>query len=123
LSADQTDVAAWPRNLGLDRYVQAFLDNHIDQKILGKLTEADVVALGVKSVGHRRVLLKSIAALNAAAAGANSTAASGTFHVAEQRQLTVLYCAWWASRPCRRSWIPKSCARRCGPSKPSAIAL
>ena len=48
------DVAAWLRDLGLERYVSAFRDNDIDTEVLPKLTAEDLISIGVSSVGHRR---------------------------------------------------------------------
>jgi hypothetical protein len=36
------DVAAWLRNLDLERYVSAFRDNDIDAEVLLKLTAEDL---------------------------------------------------------------------------------
>ena len=56
------DVAAWLRDLGLERYEAAFRDNEIDREALPKLTSDDLKDLGVVLGGHRRKLLDSIAA-------------------------------------------------------------
>jgi hypothetical protein len=45
------DVAAWLRDLGLERYVSAFRDNDIDAEVLPKLTAEDLISIGVTSVG------------------------------------------------------------------------
>ena len=60
------DVAAWLRDLGLERYVSAFRDNDIDAEVLPKLTAEDLISIGVTSVGHRRKLLEAIAGLGTA---------------------------------------------------------
>jgi len=60
------DVAAWLRDLGLERYVSAFRDNDIDAEVLPKLTAEDLISIGVTSVGHRRKLLEAIAGLDMA---------------------------------------------------------
>ena len=98
------DIAAWLRELGLERYEQAFRENDVDAEILPKLTADDLNAIGVASVGHRRKLLEAITALGAdlTAVEARSPAADGTMarlHAelatpseAERRQLTVLFC-------------------------------
>jgi SAM domain (Sterile alpha motif) len=39
---DAVDIAAWLRELGLERYAQAFLENEIDAEILPKLTADDL---------------------------------------------------------------------------------
>ena len=62
------DVAAWLRDLGLERYEAAFSDNAVDGEALPDLTDADLEKLGVL-LGHRKRLLKAIAALRAPAAG------------------------------------------------------
>ena len=36
------DIAAWLRELGLERYEQAFRENDIDAEILPKLTTEDL---------------------------------------------------------------------------------
>jgi class 3 adenylate cyclase len=92
------DVATWLRDLGLEQYEQAFRDNAIDVEVLPDLTDADLAALGVL-LGHRKKLLKTIAALQAPVAGepaageavplpASTPARSPE---AERRQLTVLF--------------------------------
>ena len=59
---DAVDVAAWLRELGLERYEQAFQENEVDAQILPKLTADDLKDIGVTTVGHRRKLLEAIAA-------------------------------------------------------------
>jgi hypothetical protein len=46
-TARVVDIAAWLRELGLERYVDAFRDNDVDAKILAKLTAEDLTAIGV----------------------------------------------------------------------------
>ena len=60
------DIAAWLRDLGLERYVSAFRDNDIDAEVLLKLTAEDLISMGVTSVGHRRKLLDAIVGLGVA---------------------------------------------------------
>jgi class 3 adenylate cyclase/predicted ATPase len=95
------DVATFLRGLGLEQYEQAFRDNAIDGEVLPDLTDADLAALGVL-LGHRKKLLKAIAALQAPATAEPAvppgTAAPEPSLVtmrapeAERRQLTVLFC-------------------------------
>ena len=59
------DIRAWLRGLGLERYLQAFRENAIDEATLPKLTAEDLRDLGVTAIGHRRILLDAIAALRA----------------------------------------------------------
>ena len=56
------DVAAWLRNLQLERYELVFRDNAIDAEVLPELSEADLEKLGVV-LGHRKKLLVAIQAL------------------------------------------------------------
>jgi hypothetical protein len=56
------DVAEWLRSLGLGHYEQAFRAADIDGEVLADLDDADLEKLGV-SLGHRKKLLKAIAAL------------------------------------------------------------
>jgi len=89
------DVAAWLRDLGLERYVSAFRDNDIDAEVLPKLTAEDLISIGVTSVGHRRKLLDAIAGLGTAVPTAVVTAPTPGAPAqvdAERRQLTVMFC-------------------------------
>ena len=89
------DVAAWLRDLGLERYVSAFRDNDIDAEVLPKLTAEDLISIGVTSVGHRRKLLEAIAGLGMAVPTAVVTAPTPGAPAqvdAERRQLTVMFC-------------------------------
>jgi class 3 adenylate cyclase len=94
------DIAAWLRELGLERYEQAFRENEIDAAILPKLTSDDLREIGVAAIGHRRRLLEAIAALSdgperapPAGQGAPIEAAVAARPTeAERRQLTVLFC-------------------------------
>jgi imidazoleglycerol phosphate dehydratase HisB/class 3 adenylate cyclase len=56
------DIAAWLRELGLERYEEAFRENEIDAEVLPRLTAEDLTSLGVTAIGHRRKLLDAIAA-------------------------------------------------------------
>ncbi|UQD96026.1 adenylate/guanylate cyclase domain-containing protein [Bradyrhizobium japonicum] len=88
------DVEKWLRGLGLQQYVAAFRDNAVDPEILPELTDADLEKLGVV-LGHRKRLLKAIAALAASAAAVQATtvgSAQPHGNDAERRQLTVMFC-------------------------------
>ncbi len=58
------DVTKWLEELGLGEYAPTFADNAIDEDVLSDLTDADLEKVGVK-LGHRKKLLKAIAALAA----------------------------------------------------------
>ena len=93
------DIAAWLRELGLERYEEAFRENEIDAEILPKLTADDLKDIGVTTVGHRRKLLEAIAALaepasvpQAVQSAPAEAAPRARPAEAERRQLTVLFC-------------------------------
>ena len=98
------DIAAWLRDLGLERYAPAFSDNDIDAAVLPSLTGDDLEKLGIASVGHRRRLLDAIASLRVPPAPVGTTNAAPIDAVrpldrmeahpaqAERRQITVLFC-------------------------------
>jgi len=84
-------LAAWLRDLRLERYEQAFRDNAIDAEVLPTLTDADLEKLGVL-LGHRRRLLKAIAELGKGIVTATSlpeVPVEPSVPVAERRQLTT----------------------------------
>ena len=93
------DILAWLRELGLERYGQAFRENEVAADILPKLTADDLKDIGVTIVGHRRKLLEAIAALAnpalAPRAGLGAAPAEAPLtarpSAAERRQLTVMF--------------------------------
>jgi SAM domain (Sterile alpha motif)/Adenylate and Guanylate cyclase catalytic domain len=89
------DIAAWLRELGLERYAQVFQDSEIEPEILAELTEEDFKELGIP-LGPRRKLMKVIAALSAEAPAPSDHPAAVGFPAtppihAERRQLTVMF--------------------------------
>ena len=58
------DLGGWLRSLGLEQYEPVFRENEIDSEVLSELTESDLEKLGLP-LGHRKRLLKAIAALAA----------------------------------------------------------
>jgi hypothetical protein len=90
------DIAAWLRELGLERYEQAFRENEIDLRVLRELTVDDLKELGVAAIGHRRLRLKAIADLAAGAGrAAEDVPAASPANLtadAERRQLTIMFC-------------------------------
>ncbi len=95
------DIAAWLRRLGLERYEQRLRESDIDADILADLSETDLEELGI-SLGHRKKLLKAIAALSPQersgavepTASRLATQSPGVLarSQAERRQLTILFC-------------------------------
>jgi class 3 adenylate cyclase/tetratricopeptide (TPR) repeat protein len=91
------DVTEWLRSLGLEQYAPVFRQNEIDHEVLPELTEADLEKLGVP-MGHRKRLVRAIAALSAAvenvvpAAAAPAGGPRQREAAAARRQLTVMFC-------------------------------
>jgi predicted ATPase/class 3 adenylate cyclase len=101
------EVGAWLAGLGLGRYADVFAEHDIGFDVLADLTEEDLAQLGV-SLGHRKRLLRAIAALDQlppgkgppagvavappVAAAAPPPEPSRPSRDAERRQLTVLFC-------------------------------
>src|SRR2546429_1659714 len=93
------DVGGWLRDLGLERYEPAFIENAIDSDVLPELTEGDLKKLGIP-LGDRKRLIKAIRAMSAGSPSAFVTSAvggdaqSGQLGVAsaERRHLTVMIC-------------------------------
>jgi SAM domain (Sterile alpha motif) len=56
------NVGGWLRSLGLEQYETLFRENDIDVEVLSDLTDGDLEKIGV-SLGHRKRLLKAVAAL------------------------------------------------------------
>ena len=93
------EVEQWLQGLGLEVYAQAFAEQGIEFDLLGELGDDDLKALGVAALGHRKRLLRSIAALSSGASPSPLTAsvepmaaASTAPHDAERRHLTVMFC-------------------------------
>src|SRR5262249_51544843 len=86
-------IEKWLERLGLRQYGPAFVQADIDPSVLPDLTEADLERLGV-SLGHRKKLMRAIAALSDSAAqdAAPLTVGITAAPEAERRQLTVLFC-------------------------------
>ncbi|WP_171240924.1 AAA family ATPase [Ruegeria sp. HKCCA5491] len=55
-------IENWLNGLGLDQYVDAFVQNDVDARVLPLLTAEDLKELGV-SLGHRKILLAAISDL------------------------------------------------------------
>ncbi len=95
-----SEVRNWLEALGLGQYAPLFAENSIDDEVLSELTDEDLKTLGI-SLGHRKKLLKAIAALaTSAAAGAGSESGpvpqnltdASRMSEGERRHLTVIFC-------------------------------
>jgi class 3 adenylate cyclase/tetratricopeptide (TPR) repeat protein len=96
------DVTRWLHDLGLADYAVAFAAQRIEFDLLADLGDDDLKQLGVTALGHRKRLLKAIAALSGAACVATepattappppAAAAPQASRDAERRQLTVMFC-------------------------------
>jgi class 3 adenylate cyclase/tetratricopeptide (TPR) repeat protein len=98
-------IDRWLEEIGLAEYSASFAEHAIDEDVLTDLTEADLEKIGVK-LGHRKKLLKAIAALPggqppvpAAAAGEASpqshehdeSLATWQRHPGERKPVTTLF--------------------------------
>ncbi len=95
-----SDVEQWLEELGLGEYAGTFDENKVEFDVLLELSDADLRELGIP-LGHRKRLLRAIAALSSASQedAAGSAAARnaepgrpGFTSDAERRQLTVMFC-------------------------------
>jgi class 3 adenylate cyclase len=78
------DLGGWLRSLGLDRYEAAFRANAIDADVLCDLTDQDLEKLGVL-LGHRRKILRAIAAIGDTLAPATAPQAMPLANAPDQR--------------------------------------
>ncbi len=91
------EVGGWLRSLGLAQYEATFREHDVDAEVLPELTEADLQSLGIP-LGHRKRLLKAIRALQTEAPASQPAVepitprAPNSSHLAERRQLTVMFC-------------------------------
>jgi class 3 adenylate cyclase/predicted ATPase len=81
-------IADWLEKIGMSEYAERFAENDIDVEVLGELTDTDFDRLGV-SIGHRRKLLKAVAAGLSTATDAPPTKSAA--ESAERRQVTVMF--------------------------------
>src|SRR5438132_9005792 len=93
------DVGGWLRDLGLERYEPAFIENAIDGDVLPELTEGDLKKLGIP-LGDRKRLIRAIKAMAAGSPSASASSAVGGNEQsgqagtagAERRHLTGTSC-------------------------------
>ena len=92
------NIEQWLESLGLETYATVFVENDIDLEVLPELSDDELKELGV-SLGHRKKLLKAIAAFEGdpkPVADADTVAGQSTADrpraEAERRQLTIMFC-------------------------------
>ncbi|MEA2727307.1 MAG: hypothetical protein QOF70_1782 [Acetobacteraceae bacterium] len=81
------NIATWLRALGLEQYEQVFRDNAIDYGIILNLNDTELASLGIQPLGHRKKLLRAIAALGNEAPLSDRAADPDP----ERRLITVLF--------------------------------
>ena len=90
-------ISTWLNGLGLPQYARCFTENDIDFSMLRDLTDSDLEKIGIRSLGHRRQLMRAIATLRAiemnppAAIPASAPPAPPLLDSAERRQVTVMF--------------------------------
>src|SRR5438477_13029453 len=85
-----TKLHEWLKELGLEQFAGVLADNDIDFDILSDLTESDLEKLGL-SLGHRRKLLRALAALQPTSSKPDVSPPESETQEAERRQVTVLF--------------------------------
>ena len=66
-------VTTWLEELGLSEYAGAFEENAVSRQLLPDLTDDDLKEIGVRALGHRKMLLKAIRNLSESNQGAAQT--------------------------------------------------
>src|SRR5271169_6252043 len=88
-------IEDWLSQLGLSKYMEAFVQNDVDLRALLHVTEADLRELGV-SLGHRKIILAAINELPLTSPSPETsqphTQESLQEQVADRRLLSVLFC-------------------------------
>src|SRR5882672_1743049 len=108
-------LAQWLDGLGVGQYLQIFLDNDVDLTSVRLLHEADLHEMNI-SLGHRKLLLRAIAALAgdeppAPAPPPTPPQADTPDAGAERRQLTVMFCDLVGSSALSRRLDPEDLQR------------
>jgi hypothetical protein len=103
------DVASWLQQLGLAQFESAFRENEIGDRVLPSLTADDLKELGVNLIGHRRLLLNAIAALNTEtrAAAVASTPEPAPIPASAPAPVQSEAEDFWAPRICLHLPIPE----------------
>jgi class 3 adenylate cyclase/tetratricopeptide (TPR) repeat protein/ABC-type lipoprotein export system ATPase subunit len=88
-------IEDWLGQLGLSKYMEAFVQNDVDLRALSHVTEADLRELGV-SLGHRKIMLAAIGELQPASLSVETSQPripeSSQEPTADRRLLSILFC-------------------------------
>src|SRR5271169_1156668 len=88
-------IEDWLSQLGLSKYMEAFVQNDVDLRALSHITEADLRELGV-SLGHRKIILAAINEFPLASLSLETSQPhapeSPQEQIADRRLLSVLFC-------------------------------
>ena len=57
-------IEDWLKNLHLSEYIDVFKEESIELDIVLELTSDDLKEIGVKKLGHRKIILKAISELH-----------------------------------------------------------
>src|SRR5437762_11928332 len=85
-----TKLGEWLKEQGFEQYAGVFAANDIDFDVLSDLAESDLEKLGL-SLGHRRKLLRALAALQPAPSQPETSPRTPALQEAARRQVTVLF--------------------------------
>jgi len=99
-------IRQWLDGLGLSQYADIFEANDFDLDLIRDVGDADLKDLGVTSMGHRKLLLRSIEGLGAGQASVDDRADTAQ-RPAERRQLTVMFCDLVGSTALSRQLDPE----------------
>ena len=125
MPGQEVDVAAWLRELGLERYAAAFLDAEITPEALPELTDADLRELGLP-LGPRKVVLKAIRGLAGPPHSGGGRGGTGGGRAGHRRRsrprpsgASSRSCSsTWSARPRSRAGsTPRRCARSSAPTR------
>ena len=89
------EIRLWLKQLELDKYYQAFVENEITQSEIRDLNDDDLKELGLP-MGPRKRLLRAISEITKPASKADNredtTKSTNNTPAADRRQLTVMFC-------------------------------
>ena len=126
-----TTVEDFLKALELERYLETFVENEIDEDILPSLTSEDLSDMGVTIIGHRRRLLNAIADLSRPSSVVHSQndehtkdhPANRQSVEAERRQLTIMFCDLVGSTAMSQTLDPEDMSRVIGDYHRKAVEV